>query len=335
MNIFDRVLQSTLTYKEVKQPVIFSRYFDEKNIFFVPCEKLLTQISDDKHISFENNMFINSANDMISFSLLDISEDYSLIEDIEDINDIVPMLRNFEEKLEINEYDQLVADKLFHIEEICRQPSYHLSREITKVSISRAKRIPVKSINYLAAHSEDWSRRRIKGVEPKKILSETVEYNLHIYENKVTSKLIDKLLTYCNQRLKKDIDVIENFENKISQILKDIEITDEQKIFWYKKRFRDYQKISEIKIDTNQLEKLKIFILKIQHRLFSLLSTELYLENKKFLLSSDTLDRTNLLDNHQHYRYASIIWNEYNKLNNKTTLSCEELRHNNINIINY
>lgn len=334
MKLFDRVTQSQVELGFIKQPVVFSRYLNSSNEFLVPCDDLIENISDVGSIIFLDNKFINNNSDLISNSFIEISEELSSIDTIDDVSEIIPMLRNFDKRLEITNYDNFVHEHLFHLEEICRQPAYHLSREETKVSISRAKRITVKSINHLAAHSEDWARRRIRGVEPKNILSETIEYDLQIYENKVTAKLIDKLLKYCADRIVNDIEVVENFEKKIAKIVDDMKVTEDQD-FWYKKRDRDYHKISSLLVtiekSMKQLDTLKKYILKIQNRLFSLLSTDLYLANKNNLLSSDSIDRTNLFDNHQHYRYVKIIWNESFSV---VPLTNKEIKHNNKLIIN-
>lgn len=330
MHLYDRLLQTKVEYKDINQPVEFSRYLDSSNNFLVPCDNLLENISDEFKINFLDNKFINNNGSLISNSFIEVSEEFNLIDDIDDVSEIIPMLRNFDKRLEINEYDSFVYEHLFHLEEICRQPAYHLSKEETKVNISRAKRITVKSINHLAAHSEDWARRRIRGVEPKNILSETIEYDLQIYENKVTSKLIDKLLKYCADRILNDIEVVEDFKKEIDKILEDISPETDKEGFWYKKRNRDYSKISSL-LDTieksmGQLEILKQHILKIQNRLFALLTTDLYIANKNNILSSDNIDRTNLFDNHQHYRYVKIIWNKSFSIK---LVDCEEIKHNN------
>ena len=79
---------------------------------------------------------------------------------------------------------------------------------------------------------------------------------------------------------------------------------------WYKKRERDYTKfaliIKNIDNSEHQLSLLKEHMRKIQNRLFSLLITPLYLSNKNTILSSDSIERTNLFDSHQHYRYVKI-----------------------------
>lgn len=330
MHLYDRLLQTKVEYKDISQPVEFSRYLDSSNNFLVPCDNLLENISDEFKINFLDNKFINNNGSLISNSFIEVSEEFNLIDVIDDVSEIIPMLRNFDKRLEIDEYDNFVLEHLFHLEEICRQPAYHLSREETKVNISRAKRITVKSINHLAAHSEDWARRRIRGVEPKNILSETIEYDLQIYENKVTSKLIDKLLKDCADRILNDIEVVEDFKKEIDKVLNDISPETDKEGFWYKKRNRDYSKISSL-LDTieksmGQLEILKQYILKIQNRLFALLTTDLYIANKNNILSSDNIDRTNLFDNHQHYRYVKIIWNKSFSIK---SVDCEEIKHNN------
>jgi len=330
MYFYDRLIQSKIEYKDINQPVEFSRYLDEFNNFLVPCDNLIENVANDLKISFLDNKFINNNSSLISNSFIEISEELSSISSIDDISEIIPMLRNFDKRLEINEYDNFVYEHLFHLEEVCRQPAYHLSREVTKVNISRVKRITVHSINHLAAHSEDWARRRIRGVEPKNILSETIEYDLQIYENKVTAKLIDKLLKYCTKRILNDIEVVENFKIKIDKILDDISPETDNENFWYKKRNRDYSKISSlletIEKSMGQLKILKKYILKIQNRLFALLTTDLYTVNKNNILSSDSIDRTNLFDNHQHYRYVKIIWNKSFPVK---SMDCEEIKYNN------
>ena len=330
MNLFDRLAQKQVAFKNINQPIEFSRYLDASNEFLVPCDNLVENISNEFTISFVDNKFINNNTSLISNSFIEISKDLSLINSIDDVSEIIPMLRNFDKRLDINEYDDFVNEYLFHLEEICRQPAYHLSREETKVNISRAKRITVKSINHLAAHSEDWARRRIRGVEPKNILSETIEYDLHIYENKVTAKLITKLLKCCADRILNDIEVVEIFKIKVDSILDDMSPKTDKESFWYKKRKRDYCKISSL-LDTieksmGQLETLKKYILKIQNRLFALLTTDLYVANKNYILSTESIGRTNLFDNHQHYRYVKIFWNKSFAVE---SLNCIEIKHNN------
>jgi len=330
MLFYDRVMKENITFENIEIPAPLGRYLvqsetcDEfvnntsilNNLFLVPSCNLnaVLEIKDDKKkIPFLQNSLLNGEeSSLLRHTLKEISEELSIVEDLSDMKDIYPILRNFDDRLEVTEFEKYVHKFLFHLEEVCNVPSYHLKHETTKVNVARAKRIPVKAINHLAAHSEDWSRRRIRSVEPRNILSETIEYNLQIYENRVAKRLIDMLLNHFNKRIVNEIEVIEEFIKKIDDIMKSRDSSDST--YWYGKLNRDYKKLGKIyeNIEKNkqQLEKIKDFIFKIQNRLYRLLTTELYRENKNTKVSLQQLDRTNLFDNHQHYRYVKLIWNK-------------------------
>lgn len=331
MKVFDRILNKIIDISEVEKPIIVGRYiiasFDDKmlyngiyideNQFLVPCNKNIGSFVKDgivTKIEFQaNEIFDNEKDSLLRNTITEVSEEYSLLEyDIDYVREISPVLRNFDKRLEISDFEHSIHEKLFHIEEICRDPSSHLKRGISKVNIARAKRIPVKAVNYLAAHTEDWSRRRIRSVEPRKILSEMIEYDLGIYENKVTAGLIDSLLLYFNQRMIDEIEVIDDFINKIKVIIDSRKSTDsDKKLFWYKKLERDYEKLGSVfkDIDNNEIKvnKIKSFIISITLRLSRLLNSDLYRINSNNRISNQLLKRTNLFDNHQHYRFVKIF----------------------------
>lgn len=332
MILYDRVKQKKINLKNIDEPIIFGRYIildnkdcvvnddeDSENNFFVPCDGLDSIFicnSKSEKISFIDSPLLDSKNSLLINTFREISEELEIV----DINEIIPLLRNFDKQLDITEFDTFIYKYLFHIEEICREPSYHLKRDIEKVNISRAKRIPVRAINYLAGHSEDWSRRKIRTVQPNKILAETIEYDLQIYENRVTAKLIDSLLSYFSYRIANDIVVIEEFIVKVDEIINSLHSHD--KNFWYKKLERDYQKLGDLikTVDDSKkkLDKIKEYINTIQNRLFNLLSSNLYQDNSKNKVLITHLERTNLFENHQHYRYVKMMWNKVFKTDSKS-----------------
>jgi len=349
MILYDRVGQQEVNLKDIDEPIVFGQYIildnqncivnedrTLKNNFFVPCdglESILMCNSKNKKISFMNSPLLDNKTSLLINTFREISEELEIVDELDDIKEIVPLLRNFDKRLEITEFDEFIYKYLFHIEEICREPSYHLKRDIEKVNISRAKRIPIRAINYLAGHSEDWSRRRIRTVQPNKILAETIEYDLQIYENRVTAKLIDSLLNYFSYRIANDIIVIEEFIIKVDEIINSLNSCD--KNFWYKKLERDYQKlgdlISKVEDSKRNLNKIKEYINTIQNRLFNLLSSSLYQDNSKNKVSISNLERTNLFENHQHYRYVKMIWNKVYQTDNKSYKEISSENQKNIN----
>jgi len=354
MIVFDRILNKEVDITDIGAPIIFGRYifkYNQPDIqlndceikeqdFLVPCtnnEGKLTINSEKTKLIFQENDLLNyDVSSLIKHTLLNVSEELEIIDDFTQIKDINILLRNFDERLEITEFELFLQKKLFHIEEVCREPSYYLKREITKLNVARAKRIPVKAINYLAAHTEDWSRRRIRSVEPRKILAEIIDYDLEIYENKVTASFIDKLLVYFSHRMVNEIEVIDKFLETIEHIIESRKrINSSNKIYWYKKLNRDYEKlgkaVNSIEKSRKKVEKIKDFISSIQMRLFALLKSDLYLANPNGInIVSQKLKRTNLFDNHQHYRFVKIIWEKFHK---REALSCSEISEKNQKVV--
>ena len=329
MVVFDRVLNKEVLISKIESPIVLGRYiFSEDNSinllngckikkqdFLVPHKSLEGEFNNKKIYFQENELLNETISSLVKHSLMDVSEELEYTDDLSNLSEVNILLRNFDERLKISEFELFIQNKLFHIEEVCRQPSYHLKREITKLNVSRAKRIPVKAINYLAAHTEDWSRRKIRSVEPRKVLTEIIDYNLEIYENQVTVRFIDKLLVYFSHRMVNEIDVIDSFIENIEQIIISRSNAGKKK-YLYKKLDNDYKKlgkaVSSIEASRIKVEKIKIFISSIQMRLFGLLKSDLYLSNSRQSVSiSQKLKRTNLFDNHQHYRFVKVLWDKF------------------------
>lgn len=337
MNIFDRILNRNVAISEIQIPIILGRYIfmsDQSAVklndcdikrqdYLVPSklnEGTVIVGSDKRKLFFEENDLLNeSVSSLIKHTLFDISDELNISNDFVDSTNINVLLRNFDERLEVTPFESYLQKKLFHIEEICRAPSSYLKRDIAKVNVSRAQKIPVKAINYLASHTEDWSRRRIRSVEPRKILTEIIDSDLKIYENQVTASLIDQLLIYFSHRMFNEIDVIDSFIVNIEQIIESRKRGDSSKnLFWYKKLDKDYEKlgkaVASIEASRVKIDGIKDFISSIQMRLYRLLKSDLYVvSSKSKMMFSQKLKRTNLFDSHQNYRYIKILWDRYHK----------------------
>jgi predicted metal-dependent hydrolase len=79
-----------------------------------------------------------------------------------------------------------------------------------KVNVSRAKRIPTKSYQNLASHTEDWLHKSIVDFKPRRILNEELDLLYDVYENQVTIALIERCLIYLNSRIQ-EVHDISNF----------------------------------------------------------------------------------------------------------------------------
>lgn len=234
--------------------------------------------------------------------------------------DVKPIIQSVKSKLFLNKFENLLEEKLFHIEEIFRQPHYILQRTIEKVNVSRAKRIPAKSYQNLASHTEDWLHKSIVNFKPHRILTEELDLLYDVYENQVAIALIERCLLYLNSRIKEVHDITE-FLKDYSKILSD---RDDSR-GWYQKIERNLTLIGDVYEDqnyhqntdrSNVLAQTQAKLLAMQRRLKALQSTAIYNEvNKRVvqsLMSEGDVRPTNVIANHKHYRYVRELWLELN-----------------------
>lgn len=333
MTIFDRILNKHVNISEVESPIILGRYLFKseqadillnnscvkKQEYLVPSSSFIGEIlfkSDKIRLLFDENELLNeNIKSLIKKTLIDVSTQLKVINNPLDLTEMNILLRNFDENLQLSELEIFIESKLKHLQAICERPSYNLNRDINKVNVSRAKRVPVKAINYLAAHTEDWSRRRINSVEPRTVLSEIFDYNSEIYENKITYSLIEKILNDFSKRMNSEIDIIADFNDDIILIIESRKIENSNEIiFWRKKLESDYKKLGKA-IDSSGENITKILEIRkkikpIQNRLFLLKNKfdTILSKTARKKIGAQKLKRTNLFDNHQHYRFVKILW---------------------------
>ena len=234
--------------------------------------------------------------------------------------EVKPIIQSVKSKLFLNRFEVLLEEKLFHLEEIFRQPHYLLQRTIEKVNVSRAKRIPAKSYQNLASHTEDWLHKSIVNFKPHRILNEELDLLYDVYENQVTVTLIERCLLYLNSRIKEVHDITE-FLKDYSKILSD---RDDSR-GWYQKIERNLTLIGDVYEDQNYrqnadrssvLAQTQAKLLAMQRRLKALQSVPIYNEvNKRVvqsLMSEGDVRPTNVIANHKHYRYVRELWLELN-----------------------
>jgi hypothetical protein len=130
-----------------------------------------------------------------------LSEHFSGSEGWIEWMEVSPLVPKISERVKLQPMDRKIRDHLGVLESVCRKPRMYLELEIERLPVSRARRIPVKATNYLASHTEDWEKRTLRSVMPKRILSLVREDDYDIYENRVTARLIDKLQAYLDERI--------------------------------------------------------------------------------------------------------------------------------------
>jgi len=321
MMLFDRYTGKTVSEKEIPNQIDFGRYCFTENGSDITYSNFPTNKTIKQDLLLDKNKSIQDI-------LIDIA--VNVEESKPNEFTVVPLIRRIKNKLNLNEFEKLLLDKLFHLEEIFRVPHYLLHREIEKVHVSKAKRIPSKSYQYLASHTEDWVHKSIVSFKPSRILHEELDLNFDIYENQLCVTVVQRCLVYLNSRLKETQD-INSFLNEYEKLLKN---KDDEKS-WYKKTGRNLKLIGAVYDDKNYqgssqdgatLSETENVLNQIQKRLQLLQKSDLFDLVNKRAMQSITLKNTNVLVNHKHYRYVKTLWIELDKVKPEKSDS-EKLKH--------
>jgi hypothetical protein len=221
-----------------------------------------------------------------------------------DALDVSPLVPGMSERAELQEFEKLLADRLGHLVEVCQRPRTHLRVEVERTAVARARRLATQASSYLAAHTEDWDRRTLRAVIPKRILSLVREDEFDIYENRVAARLVDHLDTYLSRRMTELSRLLRLF-NEVG----DHSSTAGQGSHWRQKRV--YQLWGD-SIDAGEarrkaertLEQLKF----LKYSISGLIDSVLYREVPRRAFVSTTLTMTNILANDVHYRRVAEVW---------------------------
>lgn len=319
--LFDRYTGKTVSENEIPNQIDFGRYCFAENGKDITYANFPTKKAIKQDLLLDKNKSIQD----IFLQILSRCNDSK-----QDDFSVIPLIQRITDKLDLNEFEELLLDKLFHLEEIFRVPHYLLYRDIEKVHVSKAKRIPSKSYQYLASHTEDWVHKSIVSFKPSRILHEELDLNFDIFENQLCVTLVQRCLVYLNSRLK-EIQDIKSFLNEYEKLLKN---RNDQKS-WYKKTERNLTLIGAVYDDENYrgssqdgatLSETESVLNQIQKRLQLLQKSDLFDLVNKRVMQSITLKNTNVLVNHKHYRYVKTLWIELEKVKPEKSDS-EKLKH--------
>jgi len=233
---------------------------------------------------------------------------------------VVPLVPGISEQVDLQRLEVRIRRDFGHVEAACKRPQAHLHVKVERVPVSRARRIPVEAAAYLGAHTEDWERRLVAGVLPKRILAEMRHEQLDIYENRVVARLLDNLTSYLNRRVR----VLE----RLLRIFRQKEDYSGAAGGTYQRRHRITELWGE-SIDANEGRRKAEANLKelgrLKYKLMSLFGSALYEAVPRRAYVPTTLRSTNILTNDQHYRRVAMLWREWARIGAERPQSPREL----------
>jgi len=244
------------------------------------------------------------------------------------IKSFIPLVPRVNERIQKTDFELALSSKIGFLEEVCRDPITLLRVEVERVHTDRARRIPPDAIEYLASHAEDWSRRTLTGVEPERVLSEIINDDYNIYENRIAATLIDRLYVYLLKRIY-EIEELKGTLKEKSQIEENsLNSWHRNRVYslWGKSVSEDAAFIAE-----NTLQYLQ----GLTRRIGKLMDSMLYSSIPGRQRNENNIVDTNIIANEQNYREVALLLNDLNTIVGRHIMKSEaEVYMNRLDEIN-
>ena len=218
---------------------------------------------------------------------------------------VSPVAPGISARAQVTLFERRIAQWLRHLGAVCQRPRSQLTVEPERVHVSRAKRIAPGAAEFLAAHTEDWHHRTLRGVEPRQVLAITIEDDLNIYENAVAARLVDHLLDHVNRRISE--------VSRVRWLLEEAHSYSTQAGGTHWRQERIYKLWGEAYIGGDeairaQANRTLTMLEEMRRTLTRLLDSRLYRAVPRQRLVRATLRMTNILVNDQHYKWVARLW---------------------------
>lgn len=232
-----------------------------------------------------------------------------------------PFAPNLDQSIAKHPLEDVIEQEFEHLDAVCRRPQTHIRIEAETILVSRARKLDRNVYTHLASHTEDWLHRKITGVQPRRVLAQVREEQWDLYENRVAVRLVDHLIQWLRERI-----------SEVRRVRDDIFAPLEQYHVNAQGVWRRSHRICELwgeafeyglgKEQADQrIQDLEVLI----HRMLSLMDSVLYQKIPSQAQAPHTLQMTNLLSNHDHYRGVARLWQAWSQNAVKKALSPSEL----------
>lgn len=285
---------------------------DGGTYFLVPDRRQnWSVIQDDgskKDVGHFDTSVLPDAADLRALSQIAAAIEHS--ETLAEYMSVPPLPADLDDRTKSQAIDQQIRKRHAHLIHACHKPRQQLKTDLEKLPVGRAKRIPPRSLEYLASHSEDWKRKTVHGIEPTHVIAEVIEDQLNIYENRVAAELVDRIAAYLNQRvselekIKALLDDRSNFQSAFSQNAT-YRLADRISSLWGA-IFKDATLSRSTHNLRDQLASLRRSIIGLKQSI-------LYRSIPKKREIKQELHHTNIFDNDPHYREVAELWRAWHE----------------------
>ncbi|KQV83926.1 hypothetical protein ASD15_30845 [Massilia sp. Root351] len=210
------------------------------------------------------------------------------------------------ELAELEELENVLVKRIAHLREIDARPRLSMRYESEVAPLSRVRKLAPGAITHLAAHSEDWHKRTMSGIAPKRILGLFSEDDLGIYENRVYARLLDKLDAHLTLRWDQITSLLAQFEQALAMSGAedlDYRLRNDLCALWG----RTFSGDETQNLLNASKETLRI-LAGLRKQVRVLRGGVLYTRLPRSVCVPEQLRDTNILQHDQHYRHLRTLW---------------------------
>lgn len=234
----------------------------------------------------------------------------------------VPLHVSLHHERTLTPLDQEIANSLFHLEYVSREPTSQLDYLEERLSVERSRRLSSRALPYLAAHTEDWLHPTFQGVRPRNVLSMVRDENLNLYENRVSVKLVDHLFRYLSDR-------IDSIQFMTSALMEAAELQHQAAQGTHRRNQRLYHLWGEAlsvsaETEITRLDGLERHLSSLRGRVARCRHQHLYSRVPRTFIPR-ALRPTNIFLNDKHYRFIARLWRAWD--DNTQATGLPEVNH--------
>lgn len=215
-----------------------------------------------------------------------------------------------EELARLSFADHEIARHLPHLAHVAHDPKTKLRDDVELMPIGRVRRPAKNAAARLTAHSEDWNRRRVRGIEPRRLLSRRLRLDLDLYENRVAVALLEpELPSYIRRRITALARVAGAFDELVRANSEGTHWR-KDRIYglWRTGRSGDPLRPDAIADARDQAIRTLAHLREADARTRRIYGSPLYRVLRGQRPGGRTLKVTNVLANDQHYRRVAMLW---------------------------
>jgi hypothetical protein len=204
--------------------------------------------------------------------------------------------------------ERLLEKHLPDLKKVMERPYRRLRSEGAVVPVEQARRITAATARHLAEHSETWGRRSVSGVRPIRVLSQRVEGEIDIYENRFVVDVLRRLDPMTSRRLRELRD-LRSFEDALRRAASRLQ--DRPWRATAELAARIAEAVGQTRGSTTRQS--EALIADIRRKLLKLLGNPLTREVSR-LPPGSVPHSTNLLSDDPRYRSALRLWHDMHEL---------------------